>query len=119
MTSHRHSDAQVYIGTDGGATTSKVAGVRSDGSPVSTKLLQAPTPSSTGPQAVIASWVDAMTEYLAQNGLQWDHVHGVGLGYEVLSPSAVLETGMVLSVGTVGVRDTVIVTEKGPDVLTM
>jgi len=79
MTSHRHSDAQVYIGTDGGATTSKVAGVRSDGSPVSTKLLQAPTPSSTGPQAVIASWVDAMTEYLAQNGLQWDHVHGVGL----------------------------------------
>jgi len=46
-------------------------------------------------------------------------VHGVGLGYEVLSPSEVLETGMVLSVGTAGARDTVLVTEKGQDVLTM
>ena len=80
MTSPRHSDADhVYIGTDGGATTSKVAGVRGDASPVSTKLLQAPTPSSTGPQAVIASWVDAITQYLAQNGLTWDQVQGVGL----------------------------------------
>jgi len=33
----------VYIGTDGGATTSKVGGVWSDGSTISTKLLQAPT----------------------------------------------------------------------------
>jgi Xaa-Pro aminopeptidase len=45
-------------------------------------------------------------------------VHGVGLGYEVLTPSEVLEAGMVLSVGTAGARDTVLVTEKGPDVLT-
>jgi glucokinase len=80
MTSQRHFDAEhVYIGTDGGATTSKVAGVRADGSPVSTKLLQAPTPSSTGPQAVVASWVEAITQYLAQNQLQWDDVQGVGL----------------------------------------
>ncbi|NUR55090.1 MAG: ROK family protein [Acidobacteria bacterium] len=70
---------QVYIGTDGGATTSKVAAVWADGSPVSTKLLQAPTPSSTGPDAVVASWVAAITTYLEQNGLAWQHVQGVGL----------------------------------------
>jgi len=46
-------------------------------------------------------------------------VHGVGLGYEVLSPDDVLEPGMVLSVGVRGARDTVAVTERGaPDVLT-
>lgn len=45
--------------------------------------------------------------------------HGVGLGYEVLLPSDVLEAGMVLSVGVPGARDTVYVTERGaPDVLT-
>jgi glucokinase len=74
-----HSDGHVYIGTDGGATTSKVAGVRSDGSPVSTKLLQAPTPSMAGPQAVVASWVEAIARYLAENELGWDDVQGVGL----------------------------------------
>ena len=48
------------------------------------------------------------------------HVHGVGLGYEVLSPADVLEAGMVLSIGVHDVRDTVFVTERGaPDVLTM
>jgi Xaa-Pro aminopeptidase len=46
-------------------------------------------------------------------------VHGIGLGYEVLPSSEVLEAGMVLSVGTAGARDTVLVTRKGPDVLTM
>jgi len=46
-------------------------------------------------------------------------VHGVGLGYEVLTPSDVLEPGMVVSVGVAGARDTVLVTERGaPDVLT-
>src|SRR5919108_1588066 len=80
MVSDRSLDSQhVYIGTDGGATTSKVAGVRSDGSPVSTKLLQAPTPSSSGPEAVVASWVDGITTYLADNNLRWDDVQGVGL----------------------------------------
>jgi Xaa-Pro aminopeptidase len=46
-------------------------------------------------------------------------VHGVGLGYEVLGPDNVLEPGMVLSVGADGTRDTVLVTDGEPDVLTM
>ena len=46
-------------------------------------------------------------------------VHGVGLGYEVLGPDDVLEPGMVLSVGADGTRDTVLVTDGEPDVLTM
>jgi len=46
-------------------------------------------------------------------------VHGVGLGYEVLAPEDVLEPGMVLSVGVDGARDTVLVTDGEPDVLTM
>lgn len=45
-------------------------------------------------------------------------VHGIGLGFEVLPPSAVLEAGMVLSVGTAGARDVVLVTEDAPEVLT-
>jgi Xaa-Pro aminopeptidase len=45
-------------------------------------------------------------------------VHGVGLGYEVALPSDVLEPGMVLSVGVDGARDTVLVTDAAPDVLT-
>jgi Xaa-Pro dipeptidase len=45
-------------------------------------------------------------------------VHGVGLGYEVLLPSEILEPGMVLSVGTDATRDTVLVTEDAPDILT-
>ena len=69
----------VYIGTDGGATTSKVAGVRADGQAVSTKLLQRPTNSEAGPDALVATWADAITDYLAENGLQWENVRGVGL----------------------------------------
>jgi Xaa-Pro dipeptidase len=45
-------------------------------------------------------------------------VHGIGLGYEVLPPTATLEPGMVLSVGADGARDTVLVTGGAPDVLT-
>ena len=45
-------------------------------------------------------------------------VHGLGLGYEVLDPSGVLEAGMVLSVGIDGARDTVLVTERTPEVIT-
>ena len=45
-------------------------------------------------------------------------VHGVGLGYEVLDPDDVLEPGMVLSVGADGARDTVLVTDGEPEVLT-
>lgn len=69
----------VYIGTDGGATTSKVGGVWSDGSAISTKLLQASTNSASGPESVVGSWVEAINNYLAQNSLTWEQVGGVGL----------------------------------------
>ncbi len=85
----------VYVGTDGGATTSKVGGVWGDGAPVSTRLLQRPTGSREGPAAVVRGWVEAITEYLAQNGLAWEQVRGVGLAipgpfqrYGVLDRSA-------------------------------
>jgi glucokinase len=73
------STRDVYIGTDGGATTSKVAGVWADGSAVSTKLLQRPTNSEEGPAALVATWVEAITDYLAENGLGWENVRAVGL----------------------------------------
>mgnify|MGYP003551968332 CR=1 FL=1 len=69
----------VYIGTDGGATTSKVGGVWSDDSTISTKLLQASTNSTQGPESVVRSWVEAINNYLTQNFLNWDQVGGVGL----------------------------------------
>ncbi len=85
----------VYIGTDGGATTSKVGAVREDGSAVSTRLLQRPTNSLHGPAAVVRGWVEIITEYLGQNELTWEQVQGVGLAipgpfqrYGVLDRSA-------------------------------
>ncbi len=70
---------QVYIGTDSGATTSKTGAVWSDGNTVSTRLLQRPTNSQLGTEAVIESWVSAIDEYLQQNNLVWEQVAGVGL----------------------------------------
>jgi glucokinase len=69
----------VYIGTDGGATTSKIGAVWSDGTAVSTRLLQRPTNSHLGPEATIRGWTDAIAEYLAQNSLEWSQVAGVGV----------------------------------------
>jgi glucokinase len=69
----------VYIGTDGGATTSKVGGVWEDGTTVATDLLQRPTNAQGGPAAVVEGWVAAITAYLEQNGLAWDQVGGVGV----------------------------------------
>jgi glucokinase len=69
----------VYVGTDGGATTSKVGGVWDDGTPVSTRLLQRPTKSGDGPAAVVRGWVAGITDYLGENGLTWGQVRGVGL----------------------------------------
>jgi glucokinase len=92
----------VYVGTDGGATTSKVGGVWGNGSPVSTRLLQRPTNSAEGPAAVVRGWVEAITEYLGQNGLAWEQVRGVGLAipgpfqrYGVLDRSANLPSTFV------------------------
>jgi glucokinase len=73
------AERPVYIGTDGGATTSKTAAVWEDGTTVSTRLLQRPTSSAQGPGAVVTSWVEAISQYLAENGLGWDQVQGVGL----------------------------------------
>jgi glucokinase len=70
---------RIYIGTDGGATTSKVGAVWRDGTTVSTTLLQRATGSNEGPAATVAGWVAAVDEYLAVNGLTWDQVEGVGL----------------------------------------
>jgi glucokinase len=89
------SKRAVYLGTDSGATTSKVGGVWADGTTVSTRLLQRPTNAAEGPAAVVAGWVEALSDYLAQNALTWDQVHGVGLAipgpfrrYGVLDHSA-------------------------------
>jgi len=88
-------DKIIYIGTDCGASTSKVGGVWSDGSTISTKLLQAPTNSVDGPEAVVRSWVEAINTYLSQNNLTWEQVSGAGLAipgpfqrYGVLDRSA-------------------------------
>lgn len=70
---------EVFLGTDGGATTSKVGAVWADGRTVSTRLLQRPTNSEAGPDAVVAGWAQAIADYLAENGLSWDEVQGVGL----------------------------------------
>jgi glucokinase len=69
----------VYIGTDGGATTSKIGGVWSDGTAVSTRLLQRATNAAAGPESVVREWVEGITDYLTRNGLAWDQVQGVGL----------------------------------------
>jgi glucokinase len=85
----------IFIGTDSGATTSKIGAVREDGMTVSTKLLQRPTHSRKGPNAVVAGWVAAINEYLQQNALSWPQIKGVGLAipgpfrrYGVLDRSA-------------------------------
>jgi glucokinase len=70
---------QVFIGTDGGATTSKTGAVWENGNTVSTRLLQRPTGSADGPLAVVHGWVAGISEYLEQNGLDWASVGGVGL----------------------------------------
>jgi glucokinase len=86
---------QVYIGTDCGATMSKVGGVWEDGTTVSTKLHQHATNSQQGPDSVVHGWVDAISGYLTQNELVWDQVASVGLAipgpylrYGVLAHSA-------------------------------
>ena len=85
----------VFLGTDSGATTSKTAGVWTDGSVVSTQLLQSSTNSQIGTSAVIEGWIRGVEGFLTQNDLSWDRVLGVGLAipgpyqsYGVLDRSA-------------------------------
>lgn len=69
----------IFIGTDSGATTTKFSAVQENGETVSTKVLQRPTNSHLGREAVIASWIAGVDEFLSQNKLQWKQVAGVGL----------------------------------------
>ncbi|NNJ09129.1 ROK family protein [Chloroflexales bacterium ZM16-3] len=69
----------VYIGTDFGATTSKIAGVWADGTPISTEMHQRPSDSQLGPDAVVSGWITSISTYLEQNGLAWEAVQGVGV----------------------------------------
>ena len=69
----------IFIGTDSGATTTKFSAVRENGEAVSTKLLQRPTNSEKGRDAVVSGWIAGITEFLAQNRLDWSQVNGVGL----------------------------------------
>lgn len=70
---------KIYIGTDSGATTTKIAAVWENGEAITTRLLQRPTNAQNGRDAVIRGWVDAISEFLAQNQLDWAQVQGVGL----------------------------------------
>ena len=70
---------KVFIGTDSGATTTKLCAVWESGEPVSQKVLQRSTSSENGRDAVIASWITGVSDFLAQNNLQWSQVAGVGL----------------------------------------
>jgi glucokinase len=85
----------VYIGTDSGATMSKVGGVWADGTTISTRLSQQPTNFQAGPPAVLAGWIAAVDKFLGDNGLAWADVLAVGLAipgpyrrYGVLGHSA-------------------------------
>src|ERR1019366_1725068 len=93
---------KIFIGTDSGATTSKIAAVRENGEAVTTKLLQRPTNSQNGTAAVIAAWISAINEFLTQNNLKWPQVAGVGLAipgpyecYGVLGKAANLPASFV------------------------
>ena len=69
----------LFRSTDSGATTSKVGGVRMDGSPISLKLSQKPTDAQKGKEAILSGWIAAAETYLSENGLGWQNVGGVGL----------------------------------------
>ena len=89
------SNRSIFIGTDSGATTSKITAVWENEEPVSTKLLQRPTNSQNGTGAVISGWIESINIFLQENQLAWEQVKGVGLAipgpyqrYGVLDKSA-------------------------------
>jgi len=75
----KKSPPPIYIGTDSGATTSKTGGVYADGSIITERLRQSSTNARAGTGAVVRGWVDGIEGFLADNGLAWEQVHGVGL----------------------------------------
>jgi glucokinase len=70
---------KIFIGTDSGATTSKIAAVRESGDAVNTRIHQRPTNTQNGREAVIAGWIASIGEFLTQHHLPWSQVTGVGL----------------------------------------
>lgn len=93
---------RIFIGTDSGATTSKIAAVREDGEAVSTKIFQRPTNAQNGREAVISGWMAAIGDFLAENKLDWSQAAGVGLAipgpyerYGVLGKAANLPADFV------------------------
>lgn len=89
------STAQIYLGTDSGATTSKTGGIFADGTIISHQLRQSSTNSQAGTAAVVRGWIDGVNGFLAENNLTWAQVRGVGLAipgpydsYGVLGRSA-------------------------------
>jgi glucokinase len=69
----------LFLGIDSGATTSKIAAVRDDGSIFPSELLQRPTGSEGGPEGVIKAWIEAIGEFLAEHRIEWSQIAGVGL----------------------------------------
>lgn len=69
----------IFIGTDSGATTTKIAAVRQDGEPVAYEVLQRPTESAGGRNAVIEGWIGAIDAFLGSHGFSWAQVAGTGL----------------------------------------
>jgi predicted NBD/HSP70 family sugar kinase len=85
----------IFIGTDSGATTSKINAVWENEEPVSKKVFQRPTNSQNGTAAVISGWIESIQIFLKENNLTWAQVNGVGLAipgpyqrYGVLDRSA-------------------------------
>jgi len=85
----------IYVGTDCGATTSKIVALYDDGTPVSMDLLQRKTRAEEGRGAIITGWIDAVEEYLTLHKLSWSQVQAAGLAtpgpyqkYGVLDKSA-------------------------------
>jgi len=85
----------IYIGTDSGATTTKIAAVRRDGEPVAQTVLQRPTESGAGRTGVLEGWIRAIDAFLELDGFTWSNVAGVGLaipgpylGYGIMDRSA-------------------------------
>ncbi len=70
---------KIFIGTDSGATTTKLCAVWDNGEPVSNKVLQRSTASEKGREAVVGSWIAGVNDFLTQNHLQWSQIAGVGL----------------------------------------
>lgn len=85
---------KIFLGTDSGATTTKMAAVDEHGEAVSTDVLQRKTDSDKGREGVITGWIAAAEEFLTANQLSWSQVAGVGLaipgpylGYGIMDKS--------------------------------